>query len=68
VEPEVGVVIADLARFVQQHLRAGESGYKFLHVIDVGMPADPGQENEIWVPSQPAGPVAFERRKPRADK
>jgi hypothetical protein len=48
-EPEVGVVIADFARFVQEHLRAGESGYKFLHVIDVGMPADPGQQNEIWV-------------------
>jgi hypothetical protein len=48
-EPEVGVVMADFAGFVQQHLRAGESGYKFLNVIDAGLPADPERKDEIWV-------------------
>lgn len=47
-EPEVGVVIADLARFIQEDLRAGQSGYKFLHIVDVGIPDEPGHENEIW--------------------
>ncbi len=48
-EPEVGIVIADLERFVQDNLRAGESGYKFLHLVDLGIPPDPEQPNDNWV-------------------
>lgn len=48
-EPEVGVVIADLERFVQQNLRAGEAGFKFLHILDLGIPSHPEHPDENWV-------------------
>jgi hypothetical protein len=48
-EPEVGVVLSDLARFVQETLRGGESGFKYLQILDAGIPSDPVHTSETWV-------------------
>jgi len=47
-EPDVGAVFADLERYIQEDLHAEESGYKFLHILDIGVPADPEHESENW--------------------